>query len=110
MKTARGGSICLAQGMQQGSLPSITHTDHPFLSCSYLEAKNLPETYYCIECLLRLTGNGTDARLKNVGFFLPGIALMRRALWVGYTEGEIKGEQPFSKRLGESKSADMCRL
>jgi hypothetical protein len=85
-------------------------TPRSFMSRSYLEPKNLPETYYCIECLLRLTGNGTDARLEQVGFYLPGIALMRRALWVGYTEGEIKGEVPFSKRLGESGMVAACTL
>ena len=69
---------------------------------SHLEPKNLPETYYCLECLLRLTGNATDARIERVGLYLSGIALMRRALWVGYTEGEITGEISFSKRLGES--------
>jgi hypothetical protein len=67
----------------------------------YLHANQLPGTYYCVECILHLTGNDTEERMQKVNWFLPGIALMRRALWIAFTEGEVSNESAFAKRLGE---------
>ncbi|KAH8083706.1 HORMA domain-containing protein [Filobasidium floriforme] len=66
----------------------------------HLEPKNLPETYYCTVCILVLTGNGTKAAVEHVETYLPGIALLRRGLWVGYTEKCLPDEIALCKRLG----------
>jgi hypothetical protein len=69
----------------------------------------LPDTFYCLKCIVRLTGVDVEDKLKAIRNFLPGIAIMRRALWIGLTEGEVPDATQFSKRLGESLSWTMYR-
>ena len=53
-------------------------------------------------CILILTGNDGNKHADNVELALPGVALLRRALWVGFTDKVVPEELKFAKRLGMS--------
>lgn len=99
-RTANDGFICLVPGESNTGCGPRTSAEDMRLVVSHLESKHLPATYYCTVCILDLTGNAD--RIENVEMFLPGIALLRRALWIGFTEKAVPDEIKFAKRLGTS--------